>query len=145
MKDEKFEFELTATIDYVGHYDYWCGHDHAFAPKNLVGCIVFDIPMTYKETVDEVIEGIIYDVRIQMYPINVIDESYKPEVEEFWHEITDEQLRQAIQKSIRYDSLEELMYPELAKHSKLSKSTFFYKKIDELPRLVGFFHIYVSE
>jgi hypothetical protein len=53
---------IDVTIDYLGFTDYYSGHGHAFADKDLVACIRFGFPVTYRETAEELADAIFEDI-----------------------------------------------------------------------------------
>ena len=53
-KKPRFTIEVSET--YAGYLDYFSGHGHAFSPDNLIACLGVSIPITYKETVKDIID-----------------------------------------------------------------------------------------
>jgi len=57
------KYEIEVFGDYCGYLDYWSGHGHAFAPDTLVACFVLSTYVTYKETVRDIKDALIDDLR----------------------------------------------------------------------------------
>jgi len=65
----KFYIEIDET--YNGYLDYFSGHGHAFSSENLIACLPIGFPITYKETVQDIIDMIKDDLSDSDYvPIN---------------------------------------------------------------------------
>jgi hypothetical protein len=94
----KHKLEIEVIFDYEGYPDYYSGHDHAFE-EGLVACIPFGFPITYLETVQEIIERIIDDVRryeLIRFPI-VSDVELQKEIMEL---LSDENIIKAIMETL---------------------------------------------
>ena len=53
---QKPKFSIDIDETYEGYTDYFSGHGHAFSPNNLIACLPIAIPITYRETVQDMID-----------------------------------------------------------------------------------------
>ena len=68
---KKPRFTIEVDEIYNGYLDYFSGHGHAFSPNNLIACLGIAIPITYKETVQDIIEALKDELSDSDYtPIN---------------------------------------------------------------------------
>jgi len=130
--------EIEATIDFVGFADYWRGHGHAFADPSLICCIRFGVPITYSETVEEIIELILEDINSVMEPFEVINEKLWRKYEHRIRNIPDSEYRKALEDLIDTTDLTERFIQD-----EFEAIPEDYE--GELPMLIGWFHIYAAE
>ena len=65
----RLRIELDETYD--GDPQFWSGHGHAFAPKNLVACLAIGFAINYTETVQEIIDRIKEELPLTEFdPVN---------------------------------------------------------------------------
>jgi hypothetical protein len=103
--EKKPKLSLDVVFDYDGYEDYYRGHGHAFIDKNVLACIRFSVPITYLETVEEIIQLILEDINSRIEPIEFLNEAEKDielqqEIEEL---LTDERIEKAILSQIPED------------------------------------------
>jgi hypothetical protein len=103
--EKKQKFSLDVVFDYDGYVDYYSGHGHAFIDKNVLACIRFSVPITYFETVEEIISMIIEDINSRIDPIEFLNEAEdnKDLQEEIMNFVTDERIEKAILSQIPED------------------------------------------
>jgi len=131
-------FSLEAVIDYVGYADCYSGHGHAFVDPKVVACIRFSVPVTYKETVRDIIDLIIEDIDNQIDPIEWLDENLTiEEKDQIADLLTDDNIREAIRALIPKD---------------VKDSDPFFEETYELdndlveyPLLIGYIHVWREE
>jgi len=139
MRKKTHNLNLETTYDFDGYPDYYSGHGHAFAFRNLIVCIPFSIPINYKETVKEVIEAIIEDINSCAEPFIVINEKLFKKYEEEIRNLTNDDL----EKSLRNALIENVK----------DSDKFFDVDIEieddefgmEYPLLIGYIHVYVED
>jgi len=131
-------FSLEAVIDYVGYLDFYSGHGHVFTDPKVVACIRFSVPVTYRETVGDIIDMIIEDINSYIDPIEWLDEDLTlKEKDQIADLLTDDNIREAIKALIPKD---------------VKDSDPFFKETYELdddlveyPLLIGYIHIWREE
>jgi len=92
MIEMESKYWIKATFDYVGYADYYSGHGHVFE-EDLKACMRFGIMVNYTETVKEVIDRILEDLRSGDY-LEILDEDLEDGIREM---LTD----QVIEKALR--------------------------------------------
>jgi len=138
-KKTKNKFWIECVIDFIGYIDYYSGHGHAFAPKNLVACIRFGVPITYRETVQDILDGILDDINSTIEPIEFLTDN-KELQEEIRNFVTDNVLTEAFKNALK-------------PNTKMSDNFFLddieiideEEEIYEYPYLIGYYHIYLDE
>jgi hypothetical protein len=139
----KHKLEIEVIFDYEGYPEYYRGHDHAFE-EGLVACIPFGFPITYLETVQEIIERIIDDVRryeLIKFPI-VKDMELQEEIMEL---LSDENIIKAIMEELpegtkltdRFFDVTPEEEEEIRRELEEDDSPFY-----EGPMLIGYIHIW---
>jgi len=103
--EKKPKLSLEVVFDYEGYADYYRGHGHAFIDKNVLACIRFGFPITYLETVQDIIDMVLEDINSRMDPIEFLNDAennreLQEQIEEF---LSDENIRKAIMETIPED------------------------------------------
>jgi len=135
--NDKHKIVVEFSEDYAGYVDYFRGHGHAFAPDNLAACLSFSIGITGKETVKEIVDAIAEEIE---------NSDFSPVNEELFRKHEDEI------RNISTQTFIEAFKDSFGKYNPEAK--FFHGiEVDdvddedyiELPRYLGFFHVYVEE
>jgi len=136
MSRRKFSCELF--FDYEGYIDYYSGHGHAFAPEDLIGCIMFGFPIDYTETVGDILDSVLYECNTEIdWLTNDID------------------LRFAVEDWLTDDVIEEAFWAALSEGVE-KDDRFFDVPLEDIeewlsedsldsPYLIGYLHIYLEE
>jgi len=139
----KYKLEIEVIFDYEGYPEYYSGHDHAFE-EGLVACIPFGFPITYLETVKDIIDMIIDDVRrydLIKFPI-VKDMELQKEISEL---LSDENIIKAVMKTLpegtrptdRFFDISPEEEEEIKKELEEDDSPFY-----NGPMLIGYIHVW---
>jgi len=95
------EFEIDVQFEAATTSDTYSGHGHAFEPdlESLVACIEFAVPVTFRETVGEMISGILEDINSRLDPATFLtdDEDVREQVLEL---LTDKNIEKAIREAL---------------------------------------------
>ena len=133
------KFNVYVTFDYVGYADCYRGHGHSSRyDSDVLACIFFEIPISYRETVFDVIQSILDDINGRIEPIQFLNEAeenieLQREISEF---LTDEVLERAIRNAIGdYKDSEPFFEDNSEDTEELADSL-------ELPSLIGYIHVY---
>jgi hypothetical protein len=136
--------ELEVVFDYEGYPDYYEGHDHVFEDERLVACIPFGFPITYLETVQEIIDRIIDDIKNRVDPIEFLtdNEELQDEIREI---LTDENIKNAIMETLpegtrltdRFFDVSPEEEEEIKKELEKDDSPFY-----DGPMLIGYIHVW---
>jgi len=140
MKEKLVKFSLEVVIDYVGWADYYSGHGHAFVDEDVVACLRFGIPVTYRETVGDIIYAILDDLRDRKPEfLNAAcdDEDLQEQVMEF---LTDENLEKAIRSIIPEGVSDDEPFFDVPEEFKISD-----EDLCELPYLIGYIHVWLEK
>jgi len=133
---------IETTFDFDGYLDYYRGHGHAFPPKNLAACIRFAVPITYRETVGDIIEQILEDINSCMEPFEVVNEKLFIKHEGLIRSITDEDLKASIRAELPEGTKDEDNFFDVEGEDAISDNEL--DELMELPLLIGYIHIYVE-
>ena len=133
------EFEIDATFDFDGYTDYYRGHGHTFRKERLVACIPFSIPITYRETVSEVIIMVLEDINGTIEPIEFLTED--KEVQECIRKyLTDECIEKCLRDALIEGTKDSDKFFDIDKDALLSEEEG--NEIMEYPQLIGYIHVY---
>lgn len=144
------KFDIEATIDFFGYADYWSGHGHAVANKDLLACMRFDAMIDYSETVKELVDMIMDSINAYMSAIDYVgwpNHATQQEKEEI-EEISDQDIRKAVRREFNTeDDNEKVFYEdtqrEFQEYKEQEESEGY--EIMEYPMCIGWIHIYRSE
>jgi hypothetical protein len=131
MEEETKKLALDVTIDYIGYADYYSGHGHAFPSQNLVACIRFGFPVTYRETAEELEEAIFNDI-VQTWDLDIVDEEYSEED----IELSDAEIKEAVKEEVA--KIDFSLYHSYADELQVDDE----EPMQEYPELIGYMHIY---
>jgi hypothetical protein len=141
MEEIAKKFVLDVTIDYVGFPDYYSGHGHAFADKDLVACIRFGFPVTYRETAEQLEEDIYADI-VQTWDVEILNEEYYDEnLGKNIDSIEDEDIKKAIKEEVA--NINFSFYHSFADELRSDQED-DEDQMQEYPELIGYMHIYKS-
>jgi signal recognition particle GTPase len=142
MSKSKLKLELEVIFDYEGFPDYYSGHDHVFEDK-LVACVPFGFPINYLETVQEIIDSIIDEIK------NRADPEFLNEAED------DEELQEEIREILTEENIKNAVMETLPEGTKLHDRFFdvtpeeeeeIKKELEESfydgPMLIGYIHVW---
>jgi len=134
---------LEVVIDFVGWRDYYSGHGHAFVDKDVVACLMFGVPVTYQETVGDIIYAILDDLRgCEPEFLNKAEDN--PELQEEIREfLTDENLEKAIRAIIPENVKDDEPFFDVSDEDKISDEEA--EEMMELPMLIGYVHVWLEE
>ena len=128
MEQKETKLNVLAKHDFVGYSDFYNGHGHAFADKNLVACIRYSVGVDYNETVNELIDMIINDVN--GYEWNIFDDILEDKI----IKIKDSEIREALKEEYGNKIFAFPLYKkEFAKELEDS---------EELPSCIGYIHVF---
>jgi len=137
----KRKYSLEAVIDYIGYADYYSGHGHAFADPNIVACIRFGVPVTYRETVKDIIDLILEDINNCMCPIEWLDDSLTIEdKDQIADLLTDDNIREALKALMPREAKDNDKFFDKAKGLELDDSDLY-----DYPKLIGYIHVWKEE
>ena len=127
------EFVYEVWIDYMGAMDYYSGHGHAFASKDLVACCAFGFPL-FDGTIGEYKDAILEDLRSHCPEFFIDDRDEQDRIIDF--------LAQNEKEIV--DSLFELAdnEPALTPQELEDFGLDQWEEYFEVPYLVGYVHVY---
>jgi hypothetical protein len=144
------KFSLEVVFDYEGYPDYYRGHGDTFIDKNVLACIRFGFPITYLETVEDIIGMVLEDINRQIDPIEFLNDAensreIQEQIEEF---LTDENIKQAILETIpegvkptdRFFDITPEEEKEIQEQLKQEHLGFI-----DSPLLIGYIHVWREE
>jgi hypothetical protein len=143
----KNELKLEVVFDYEGYPEYYAGHDHVFEDSRLVACIPFGFPVNYLETVQEIIDRIIDEIKNRVDPIEFLNEAGEDEElqEEIREILTDENIKNAVMETLpggtrltdRFFDVSPEEEEEIKKELEEYDSPFY-----DGPILIGYIHVW---
>jgi hypothetical protein len=149
--EKKPKFSLEVVFDYEGYVDYYRGHGHAFIDKNVLACIRFGFPITYLETVEDIIQMVLEDINSRINPIEFLNEAennreLQEQIEEF---LTDENIKQAILETMPEDVKPTDKFfnitPEEEKEIQEQLEQEEHLGVSDSPMLIGYIHVWKEE
>ena len=138
---QKYKFSIVLDDLYAGYPDLYNGHGHVFESENFVACIGFSIPITYNETVKEIIEAIKEDINNYIEPIQFFTED-KEIIEAIRDFVTDEVIEQAFKEYLGKDIKDNDEFFNVSEEDRITEEE---AENIELPLLIGHFHIYLEQ
>jgi len=136
MNDRRLIIE--AEIDFIGYVDYWRGHGHAFADPSLICCLRFGIPVSYSETIEEIIDMILEDIDRYIDPYEVVNEDLWQKFEHEIEKLERKDFEDALKALIDVEDLKQPFFEDVEVIGDENEDL-------ELPYLLGWFHIYEAK
>jgi hypothetical protein len=148
IEKENKKFGIEVIFEYEGYLDYYRGHSHLSIPKDVVACVRFCVPITYLETLGDIILLILEDINSKVEPIEFLNDAednkdLQEQIEEF---INDKNIEKAIleimPEGVRpSDKFFDISDEEIEEIEKYLKETDY----ADIPYLIGAFHIWIEE
>jgi len=134
----KNKLEISTTFDFDGCPDFYSGHGHAFAPKNLIACIRFGFPISYNETVGEIIQHVIEDIN-QTFSIEIVNEKLYKKYEDTIRNLEDKDFEESIRAELKNGVQDNDSFFDIPNNVKEEPEMDIF---EPSPYLIGYIHIF---